>query len=108
MRVQIRRINAPVGGERGGITATAGRAFETAGPKQGIYSCIARLGLTPGKLGVGRVAGNSVRMAQQLVCTDAEDSRCMQQLCALSRLGRRQKPSGASISPIRRMAIDAR
>jgi hypothetical protein len=108
LKVQIRRINAPVGGERVGITATAGRAFETDGPKQGAYSCIARLGLTPGKVGVGRVAGNSVLTAQQLVCMDAEDSCRMQQLCALLGPGCRQKPSGASISPTRRMAIEAR
>ena len=101
-------MNAPVGGESGGMTTTVECSSTAVFSTHAEYSCTAAHGLVPGRFDAAGIAGNCALTMQQSACKECEDSVCMQQPCATLGLGRRQIPSGAIIIPTRRMAIAAR
>ena len=75
-------MNAPAGGDSGGVTARAGCTKGAGIAARITETCKAARLLVPGKVGATNVAGNCVLTVQQLVRRECEPSGCMQQLCA--------------------------
>jgi hypothetical protein len=102
-------MNAPVGGDCGGITDNTGNSLNETGSFSETNARATVIGATPESLGVTTTAGNGALAVQQFVRTDWLDlDGCEQQLCAALCVGCRQIPIGASIVPINTMATAAR
>ena len=102
-------MNAPVGGECGGITANLGNSLREENSSRAMNSCATLIGAEPGRLGATTTAGSGALAVQQFVRTNWLDlEACEQQLCAALSVGCRQVPNGASNEPIKTMATAAR
>ena len=102
-------MNAPVGGECGGITANIGNWLGEESSSVEMKSCVTVIGAEPGRLGATRTAVSGARAMQQFGWAVLRDSdACAQQLCAVLCVRCRQVPNGTSIDPIKTMATAAR
>src|ERR1017187_3603750 len=102
-------MNAPAGGECGGITANLGNSLREENSSRAMNSCATLIGAEPGRLGATTTAGSGALAVQQFVRTNWLDlEACEQQLCAALSVGCRQVPNGASNEPIKTMATAAR
>jgi hypothetical protein len=102
-------LNAPVGGECGGITDNTGNSLNEADSSIATNARATVIGAEPGRLGATMAAGSGALAEQQFVPTDWWDLHvCEQQLCADLCVGCRQTPNGASNKPIKTMARAAR
>src|ERR1039458_5594124 len=102
-------MNAPVGGECGGITVNHGNSLREENSYKEMNSCATVIGTEPGSLGVTTTAGSGVLATQQFSPTDWWDlDACEQQLCADFCAGCRHIPNGASNENIKTMATAAR
>src|ERR1035438_7992212 len=102
-------MNAPVGGECGGITANRGNSLREENSSREMNSCATLIGAELGRLGATTTAGSGALAVQQFVRTDWLDfDVCEQQLCAALCVVCRQVPNGASNEPIKTMATAAR
>ena len=102
-------MNAPGGGECGGITANRGNSLPEENSSREMNSWATVIGAEQGSLGVTTTAGSWALAVQQFVRTEWLDLyACEQQPCAAFCTGCRQVPNGASNVPIKTMATAAR
>ena len=102
-------MNAPAGGECGGISVNRGNSLREENSSRKMNSCTTVIGAEPGRLVATTTAGSGELAVQQLVCAVFADSEArIQQLCSLRRIWWKQFPNGAIIVPISTTATDAR
>jgi hypothetical protein len=102
-------MNAPVGGDCGGVTANTGNTLEEKSLSREMNSRATAIGAEPGRFGVTTAAGSGALAVQQFTPKDWWNFlACEQQLCALFCDRCRQFPDGASNAPINTMATAAR
>ena|ERR1035441_570268 len=102
-------MNAPEGGDCGGITARIGNLPREESSSEEMNSSATVIEVEPGRLGAITTAGSGAPAAQQLVWAVLLGSDAgAQQPCAVLCVRCRQVPNGASSAPINTMATAVR